>query len=141
MVPQSHGINKKQIIREKIVIYLDLSSKIIVKKDLVKAIELFVEAKYESNPHHTFSIFYFKEGGEPVIHENLDKVKIIKKTLEGAWKERTKGENYFENGLFFCLSGIAATFLEQAITFRVLVISDLPSKKNSDYMKSAAITL
>lgn len=63
-------------------IYLDLSSKIIVKKDLVKAIELFVRAKYESNPHHTFSIFYFKEGGEPVIHENLDKVKIIKKTQE-----------------------------------------------------------
>lgn len=125
-----------KIIREKIIIYLDLSSKIITKKDLLKNIDLFVKAKFESNPHHDFSIFYFKEGGEPVIQDGLISPKTIKKAIEIAYNERSTTLNYFENGLFFCLSGIASSFLAQAITFRIMVFSDLPSEKNTQYMEA-----
>jgi len=125
-----------KIIREKIIIYLDLSSKVIAKKNMLKNIELFVKAKFELNPHHDFSIFYFKEGGEPKIHDGLTTTKSIKKVIEYAYKERTHSANYFENGLFFCLSGIASSFLAQAITFRIVVFSDLPSEKNSQYMEA-----
>jgi len=126
----------KGIIREKIIIYLDLSSKVISKKDLIKNLINFAKAKLETNPHHSFNIFFFKEGGEPKIHENLTEIKTLKSVLEEAWDSRTQEGNYFENGLFFCLSGIASSFLEQAITFRILVISDLPSVKNSEYMEA-----
>ncbi|UYP46344.1 hypothetical protein NEF87_002629 [Candidatus Lokiarchaeum ossiferum] len=123
-----------KIIREKIIIYLDLSSKVISKKNLLKNINSFVIAKFESNPHHDFSIFYFKEGGEPVIQDGLISSKSVKQAIEIAYDERSNTSNYFENGLFFCLSGIASSFLAQAITFRIIVFSDLPSEKNTQYM-------
>ena len=125
-----------QILREQIIIYLDLSSKIISKKELTKAIDIFVRSKYEVNPHHQFSVFFFNEDQSPEIIENLNQPKLVKKAIEQAYKERAESSNFFENGLFFCLSSIAAAFLKQAITFRVVVISDLPSSKSDDYTEA-----
>ncbi|MHA1645935.1 MAG: hypothetical protein ACTSVU_03130 [Promethearchaeota archaeon] len=131
---QKNPIFHHNIIREKIIIYLDLTSTVLNKKDLIKGIESFIKAKLTRNPHQDFSIFYFDENNNPIFHDNLNSSKVIKKILQEAWKSRAISENYFENGLFYCLSNIAASFLENAITFRVLVISDLPSSKNSEYM-------
>lgn len=124
----------KQILREKIIIYLDLTSKYLSRKELVKSLTSFTKSKLKNNPHQVFSVFFFNKEGEPEIFENIEDPKEMKKKLDEATKKRSMDVNNFENGLFFCLSGIASSFLEQAITFRVLVVSDKASAKNSEYM-------
>ncbi|WP_371804728.1 hypothetical protein [Candidatus Lokiarchaeum ossiferum] len=122
--------------QESIVFYLDLATKILGKKDMVKSIQSFLEEKLKKNPDTSFSAFYFKEGNEPFLSEEVSNIKELTKIINNDWKTREQSESNFENGLFYCLSFLASKAAISSGSFRVICISDLPSKKGSEYAEA-----
>ena len=122
--------------QESIVFYLDLATKILGKKDMVKSIQSFLEEKLKKNPDTSFSAFYFKEGNEPFLSEEVSNIKELTKIINNDWKTRDQSESNFENGLFYCLSFLASKAAVSSGSFRVICISDLPSKKGSEYAEA-----
>ncbi len=128
-----------QIIKnEVIVFYLDLASKkaILGKKDLAKSISSFLTEKLIKNPKTVFSIFYYKDDSTPFLSEEMQDIKELTYIIQNDWKNRQVAESNFENGLFYCLSFLAGKAVEGEGTFRVICISDLPSKKSAEYAEA-----
>ena len=127
-----------QIKNETIIFYLDLASKktILSKKDLSKSISSFLTEKLTKNPKTTFSIFYYKEDNTPFLSDEMQDIKKITDIIHNDWKNRQIAESNFENGLFYCLSFLAGKAVEAEGTFRVICISDLPSKKSAEYAEA-----
>ena len=78
---------------------------------------------------------YFKEGGHPEYVDDDDSDVLVKKISED-WKEKESKDNFLENGLFYCLSVVAQKSTERAGEFRVIVITDKPSKKAAAYQEA-----
>ncbi len=127
-----------QIKQESIIIYLDLSSKktILSRKDLSKSISSFLTEKLTKNSKTTFSIFYYKEDDTPFLSDEMQDIKELTNIIQNDWKNRQIAESNFENGLFYCLSFLAGKAVESEGTFRVICISDLPSKKSAEYAEA-----
>lgn len=127
-----------QIKNETIVFYLDLGKKkaILSKKDLTKSISSFGQIKKDKNPKTVFSIFYYKDDNTPFLSEEMQDIKELTEIIQNDWKNRQVAESNFENGLFYCLSFLAGKAVEGEGTFRVICISDLPSKKSSEYAEA-----
>ena len=121
---------------ENIIIYLDLMAEIISRKELNKAIENFLKEKLKKNPQTVFSLFYFTETKDPFNSEETSDLKAFLKGLEQNWKQRTKKESFFENGLFYCVSTLAAKAIHKDANYRIVVISDIPSNKNAEYTQA-----
>jgi hypothetical protein len=113
---------------EDIIFYLDLTEKKFNKKDLIKALSDFIRQKQPLNPTGTYGLFVFESGKTPSFTSDLNGPKEIEDLIDKEWKAREMEESYFENGLFFCLSHIANSFIRSdARNLRVIVISDTPS--------------
>ena len=127
-----------QIKNESVIIYLDLSSKkaILSKRDLEKSISNFLTEKLNKNPKTVFSIFYYKEDNSPFLSEEMQDIKELTTVIQNEWKNRQVAESNFENGLFYCLSFLAGKAVEAEGTYRVICISDLPSKKSAEYAEA-----
>ena len=127
-----------EIKSESIVFYLDLAAKkgILSKKDLTKSIAGFLTEKLEKNPKTVFSIFYYKEDNTPFLSEEMQDIKQLTEIIQNDWKNRQFEESNFENGLFYCLSYLAGKAVETEGTYRVICISDLPSKKSAEYAEA-----
>ncbi len=121
---------------EWIIFYLDLASKTLSKKDILKALTIFAQEKVKKNTSVTYSAFYFKDNEAPDLSpEDADMSKILRQ-IELDWKHRESRESRFENGLFYCLSFLAEKAIQSEGTFRIIVISDIPSSKSSDYTEA-----
>lgn len=127
-----------QIKNETIVFYLDLAAKkaILSKKDLEKSISSFLTEKKNKNPKTVFSIFYYKDDDTPFLSEEMQDIKELTTIIQNDWKNRHVAESNFENGLFYCLSFLAGKAVEAEGTYRVICISDLPSKKSAEYAEA-----
>jgi hypothetical protein len=121
---------------ENIIIYLDLIGENINKKDLTKSLDFFMKEKLKKNPRSVFSLFYFTETDEPYNSPDFSDSKEIIKILDQNWKRREQKESNFENGLFYCISTFAPRVSKSDANYRILVISDLPSNKNSEYVEA-----
>ncbi len=127
---------------EDIIFYLDLTEKKFNKKDLVKAISDFVRQKQPLNPTGTYGLFVFETGKTPSFTSDLSGSKEIEDIIEKEWKAREVEESFFENGLFFCLSHIASSFIRSdAKNLRVIIISDTPSNPGTTEKTQALIEL
>lgn len=119
--------------REDIIFYLDIAKKVLRRRDLKKAIDHFIEEKKKLNPQSKFGLALIKEDGQPDLIVNKTKADPIIDKISDEWKSRPKDESYLENGLFFCLSQIAADAKDGVADHRIIVISDCPSNRNADY--------
>jgi hypothetical protein len=118
---------------ENVVFFLDVHSKYLSKGDIVKNVRYFIDEKSKlPNTQSIFSAFLFTEGNTPVFHAEKSG-KELGKLIEKDWNLREKKESSFENGLFYCLSYLAEKAVANPGTFRIVVITDLPSNKNSEY--------
>jgi len=127
-----------QIKNESLIFYLDLASKkaILSKKNLSQSISSFLTEKLNKNPKTVFSIFYYKDDSTPFLSEEMQDIKELTDIIQNDWKNRKVAESNFENGLFYCLSFLAGKAVQGEGTFRVICISDLPSKKSAEYAEA-----
>ncbi|MHA1777727.1 MAG: hypothetical protein DRO88_08825 [Promethearchaeia archaeon] len=125
-----------KLLPESIVLYLDLSTGILSKKMLQKGIEQFVKDKIKKIPNCTFSCFYFLKDTTPFLSEEFKDFKSIKNQINSDWKNRESSQSNFENGLFYCLSFLAQKAAQKAGNYRVIVITDSPSQKSSEYAEA-----
>jgi len=84
----------------------------------------------------------FEAGKTPSFTTDLSGPKEIEDLIEREWKARETEASYLENGLFFCLSHIANSFIRSdAKNLRVIVISDTPSNPRDEEKARALIEL
>ncbi|MHA1150882.1 MAG: hypothetical protein ACTSR8_21895 [Promethearchaeota archaeon] len=123
-------------IYEDVFFYIDLTKESLSKKDMIKAIKLYIEDKNKTNLKGHYGILIFQEEGNPVFITDKKDSKIITKAIEENWKNRLKTESYFENGLFYIFSYIAETIRKKSKNNRVIVITDTPSDLNEEYQEA-----
>jgi hypothetical protein len=121
---------------ENIIFYLDVASKFIKKDQLTKGLEVFLKEKLKVNPDSKFGLFYFNNKGDPVFISDIPDPKLIEKRLDEEWKNRETGTSNLENGLFFCLSELTSKAQRAEGSYRVIVLSDIPSQKNAEYTEA-----
>lgn len=124
------------LLPESIVFYLDLATDILSKKILQKGLDQFVKDKLQKIPNCTFSCFYFLKETTPFLSDEFTNIKDIKNQISSDWKNRELSESNFENGLFYCLSFLAQKAAQKAGNYRVIVITDTPSQKSSEYAEA-----
>lgn len=124
-------IMQKQANKENIMIYLDMTGDLIPRKKIAKAVEKFAEEKRKINPDTSFGIVLFEEDGNPHAIDDISDIKELADVINKSWKSRNK-QSFLENGLMYCLSVLAEKASARKGTFRILVISDLPSDTNSE---------
>ncbi len=122
--------------KEYITLYIDLHYNYIKNRHLAKLLEKFAEDKWEKNRNSEISLFYFTEGAEPTFEENIKSPDALSEIIKNDWKKRDLSESYFENGMFYCLSYLSEQAQKHKGTFRVIVISDIPSKKKAEYTEA-----
>ncbi len=121
---------------EIIIFYIDLESKLIKPKRIFKTLENFIEEKKTKIPKSTFSSFFYKQGDIPFLSEETQDPKKLVEQLKTDWKLRETSKSFFENGLFYCLSFLAEKASKKAGNFRIIVLSDTPSNKSSEYAEA-----
>ncbi|MHA1521846.1 MAG: hypothetical protein ACTSRK_16845 [Promethearchaeota archaeon] len=126
----------KTSLAESIVFYLDLSTDNLSKKQLFKGIEQFVKDKLDKIANSSFSCFYFLKENVPFLSEEMTDSKLVKNQINDDWKNRELSQSNFENGLFYCLSFLAQKAAKKAGNYRVIVITDTPSQKSSEYAEA-----
>ncbi|MHA1646253.1 MAG: hypothetical protein ACTSVU_09115 [Promethearchaeota archaeon] len=123
-------------IPEIIIFFIDLSGKILSKKDLIKNFVQFAKEKQKKIPDSTFRFFFYKKGDVPFLTEETKDLKELEEQIKNNWEFREIGTSFFENGLFYCLSTLAGQAVAKAGNYRVIVVSDTPSKKGSEYAQA-----
>lgn len=128
MLPRSDTINSEEFI-----FYIDLISDFLKKKPLLKAISNFIKEKDKFNALVSYGIVLFQKDENPVNSYDLKDTDIILKTLDDAWETREDEHSYLENGLYEILAYIFRKSREARKNYRVIIISDTPSKLSEDY--------
>lgn len=128
MLPRSDAINSEEFI-----FYIDLISEFLKKKPLLKAISNFIKEKDKFNALVSYGIVLFQKDENPVNNYDLKDTDIILKTIDDAWETREDEHSYLENGLYEILAYIFRKSREVRKNYRVIIISDSPSKLSEDY--------
>jgi len=128
MLPRSDKINSEEFI-----FYIDLISDFLKKKPLLKAISNFIKEKDKFHALVSYGIVLFQKDENPVNNYDLKDADIILKTLDDAWETREDEHSYLENGLYEILAYIFRKSREARKNYRVIIISDTPSKLSQDY--------
>ena len=112
-------MNDNKKVPEIITFYLDIIKDSIKRRRLTKAIENFIEDKKEVNPNSSFRLFYYKKQMEPFLSEIYTDADKIEDLIKDDWKKhKGEQESRLENGLFFCLSQIAAEAAKKKSKFK-----------------------
>ncbi|MHA1660953.1 MAG: hypothetical protein ACTSUT_17725 [Promethearchaeota archaeon] len=126
---------------EEVIFYLDLVTNFLKKKNLVKGIKSFITSKNTYNfPRRisgSYGIVLFQGEGNPITIYDTQDEKLILNTINETWDSREVKQSYFENGIFEILSYIFKKIREIPKIYRVIIISDDPSKLSEDYYNAA----
>ncbi|MFX1393413.1 MAG: hypothetical protein ACFFAH_07550 [Promethearchaeota archaeon] len=118
---------------EEFILYLDLTTDYVDKEFLSKIIKTLIKNKSEYSSDSSYGIVIFQEEDNPITLYDRKDAKSIIKIIEDKWETRPKNHSYIENGLFEILSYIFRKSREIKKIFRVIVISDTPSKRSDEY--------
>ncbi|MHA1986487.1 MAG: hypothetical protein ACW98D_07610 [Promethearchaeota archaeon] len=122
--------------REDIYFYLDLTTDLIKKKELVKVIKYYIDEKNKANIKGRYSLLIFQEEGNPIFITDKKDSGIIAKSVDENWKLRPRTRSYFENGLFYIFSYIAETVRKKSKFNRIIIITDTPSDLSEGYQEA-----
>ncbi|TFG28534.1 MAG: hypothetical protein EU532_04995 [Promethearchaeota archaeon] len=123
-------------IYEDVFFYLDLTKDVLKKKDLIKALKLYIQEKNKINIKGHYGILIFQQEGNPIFIKDKKDSEIILKAIEENWDTRSKEISYFENGIFYICSYIAETIRKKSKFNRVIIITDTPSDLAEDYKEA-----
>ncbi|MGV9172829.1 MAG: hypothetical protein ACOC35_09710 [Promethearchaeia archaeon] len=128
-------INKPAV--EEVIFYLDILGKHIKKKRLIKSVKKFIAKKNNYNSSETsFGLVLFLEQDNPITIYDSNEADEILEILKDSWKEREQNQSRFENGLFEILSYVFRQSKKEARVFRIIILSDSPSKRSEEYHRA-----
>ncbi|MHA2391761.1 MAG: VWA domain-containing protein [Promethearchaeota archaeon] len=128
MLTRSDAFNSEEFI-----FYLDLITDFLKKKSVIKAISSFIKEKDKFNVLSSYGVVIFRKEENPINEYNIKDSESILNTINGAWENREKKQSYLENGLYEILAYIFRKSREARKNYRVIIISDTPSKLPEDY--------
>ncbi len=128
MLPRTEAVNSEEFI-----FYFDLVSSFLRKKPLMKAIGAFIKEKDKFNVLTSYGIVLFQKEENPISVYNLKDAETVLNTIDEAWETREIEQSYLENGLYEILAYIFRKSREARKNYRVIIISDTPSKLSEDY--------
>ena len=128
MLSRSDKINSEEFI-----FYIDLISSFLKKKSVVKAISSFIKEKNKFNSLTSYGVVLFQKDENPISEYDLKETETVIKTITDNWATREIEKSYLENGLYEILAYIFRKSREARKNYRVIIISDTPSKLTDDY--------
>jgi len=128
MLPRSEAVNSEEFI-----FFIDLISNFIKKKALMRAISSFIKEKDKYNALTSYGVVLFQKDDNPVTVYDLRDSESVLNTINENWESREVEQSYLENGLYEILAYIFRKSREARKNYRVIIISDTPSKLSEDY--------
>jgi len=128
MLPRSEAVNSEEFI-----FYIDLISNFLKKKPLMKAISAFIKEKDKYNALTSYGVVLFQKDDNPISVYDLKVAETVLNTINETWETREIEQSYLENGLYEILAYIFRKSREARKNYRVIIISDTPSKLSEDY--------
>ncbi|KKM17923.1 hypothetical protein LCGC14_1670870 [marine sediment metagenome] len=118
---------------EEFIFYIDLVGSFIRKKALVKSISAFIKEKNKFNSLTSYGVVLFQKDENPISEYDLKETETVIKTISNNWETREIEKSFLENGLYEILAYIFRKSREARKNYRVIIISDTPSKLTDDY--------
>ncbi|MHA1986486.1 MAG: hypothetical protein ACW98D_07605 [Promethearchaeota archaeon] len=128
MLAGSDSINSEEFI-----FYIDLISNFVKKKSVLKAISSFIKEKEKFNALSSYGVVFFQKDENPVSEYNLKDSESVLKLINDSWESREIEKSYLENGLYEILAYIFRTSRKVRKNYRIIIVSDTPSKLSEDY--------
>ena len=128
MLPRSEAVNSEEFI-----FYIDLISNFLKKKPLMKAIGAFIKEKDKYNALTSYGVVLFQKDDNPISVYDLKVAETVLNTINETWETREIEQSDLENGLYEILAYIFRKSREARKNYRVIIISDTPSKLSEDY--------
>ncbi len=128
MLPKSDTINTEEFI-----FYLDLISGFLKKKTVVKAINAFIKEKEKYNALVSYGVVIFQKDENPINKYDLKDVASVTGVIDRFWQNREDEKSFLENGLYEILAYIFRKSRTARKNYRIIIISDTPSKLSEDY--------
>ncbi len=128
MLPRTEAVNSEEFI-----FFLDLVSNFLKKKPLIKAINSFIKEKDKYNALTSYGVLIFQKEDNPINVYDLKDAETVSNTINDAWETRELNQSYLENGLYEILAYIFRKSREARKNYRVIIITDTPSKLSEDY--------
>ncbi len=119
--------------KEEFIFYIDLITNFLKKKSVMKAISSFIKEKNKFNALSSYGVVLFQKDENPVSEYNLKDSESILNIINDAWEKREIEKSYLENGLYEILAYIFRNSRKARKNYRVIIISDAPSKLSEDY--------
>jgi hypothetical protein len=128
MLPRTDKIGSEEFI-----FYLDLITTFLKKKSVTKAINSFIKEKDKFNALSSYGVVLFQKDENPINEYNLKDTESILNIINDAWEKREMEKSYLENGLYEILAYIFRNSRKARKNYRVIIVSDAPSKLSEDY--------
>lgn len=121
------------ITHEDVFFYLDLTTEILKKKDIIKNIKNYISEKKKTNINGHYGLLIFQQEGNPIFITDKKDSDIIANAIDENWRNRPRSQSYFENGLFYIFSYIAEIIRKKSKNYRIIIITDTPSDLSEEY--------
>lgn len=128
MLPRSERLNSEEFI-----FYLDIVSDFLKKKPLIKAINAFMKEKEKLTSLSTYGVVIFQKDENPVNLYDMKDLDSVIDAINKSWENKENEKSYLENGLYEILAYIFRKSRKTRKDYRVIIISDTPSKLSEDY--------
>ncbi|MFX1278907.1 MAG: VWA domain-containing protein [Promethearchaeota archaeon] len=128
MLTSSDSINSEEFI-----FFIDIISDFLKKKSLMKAIGAFIKEKDKFNALSSYGVVIFQKNENPVNEYDIKDSEAVLNTINNSWETRETEQSYLENGLYEILAYIFRKSRDARKNYRVIIISDTPSKLAEDY--------
>lgn len=128
MITRSDALNSEEFI-----FYIDIISDFLKKKSLMKAISSFIKEKDKFNALSSYGVVIFQKDENPINEYDIKDSDIVLNAINDSWERRETAQSYLENGLYEILAYIFRKSRESRKNYRIIIISDTPSKLSEDY--------
>jgi len=118
---------------EEFIFYIDLTTNFLKKKSVMKAISSFMKEKEKFNALSSYGLVIFQNDDNPISEYDIKDSEAVLTALNNAWESREVNQSFLENGLYEILAYIFRKSRDNRKNYRIIIISDAPSKLEEDY--------
>ena len=118
---------------EEFIFFIDIITDFLKKKSLTKAISSFIKEKNKFNALSSYGVVFFQKDENPINDYDIKDSETVLNTINDAWDTRETDQSYLENGLYEILAYVFRRSREARKNYRIIIISDSPSKLSEDY--------
>ncbi|MFX1323341.1 MAG: hypothetical protein ACFE8N_00175 [Promethearchaeota archaeon] len=128
MLTRSNAFNSEEFI-----FYLDVITDFLKKKSILKAISSFMKEKEKFNALSSYGVVIFQKDDNPINEYDIKDPESVLNIISEVWDKREIKQSYLENGLHEILAYIFRKSREARKNYRIIIITDTPSKLPEDY--------